>query len=105
MEKFLLPCGICDIPCSHLGARGHTVVCRACEIRATTHGGRPLEFREGFKEENGVIFFLGPGAYFKEPDHEAGVQYSEIWDKGIWIDGRQVELYEGVAGWIGLIVR
>jgi hypothetical protein len=48
---------------------------------------------------------MGPGAYFKEPDPEVGTRYSEVWEKGIWIDGRQVELYEGVAGWVGLIVR
>jgi len=48
---------------------------------------------------------MGPGAYFKEPDPDAGMECSEIWEKGIWIDGRQVELYEGVAGWVGLIVR
>ncbi len=105
MDKRILPCGICGELCSHLGARGRTVVCRLCEAKATTHDGRPLEFYEGFKKENGVTYFMGPGAYFKEPDPEAGTRYSEIWEKGIWIDGRQVELYEGVAGWVGLIVR
>ncbi len=99
------PCGICGETCSHLGARGQIVVCRLCEAKATTIDGRPLEFYEGSKLENGVLCLLGPGAYFREPDREAGIEYREIWDKGIWIDGRRVELYEGVAGWLGLVVR
>ena len=81
------------------------MVCRQCESRATTRDERPLEIHDGFKKENGVIYFLGPGAYYKEPDPEAGTEYSELWVEGIWIDGRRVELYEGVAGWFGLIVR
>ena len=98
MDPRILPCAICQLPCSHLGARGRNVVCHSCESKATTIDGRPLEFYDGFKKENGVTYFMGP-------DPEAGTEYSEIWEKGIWIEGRQVELYEGVAGWLGLIVR
>ena len=105
MNRHIKPCGICGENCSHLGSRGKTVVCPKCEAKATTPDGRPLVFQEGFKHENGVTYLLGPGAYFAEPDPEAGEEYRDLWEKGIWIEGRQVELYEGVAGWVGLIVR
>ena len=99
------PCGICAVECSHLGARGQVVVCRTCEAKATTADGRSLVFHEGFKKEDGVLYFMGPGAYYADGDPEAGEECTEIWDKGIWIEGQRVELYEGVAGWMGLIVR
>lgn len=58
------------------------MVCRLCESKATTIDGRPLEFYEGTKKENGILYLLGPGAYFKDPDPDAGTEYREIWEKG-----------------------
>ena len=102
----MLPCGVCGEICSHLGARGQIVVCRNCEAKATTLDGRPLAFYETLtKREDGVYQMMGPGAYYKEPDPDAGEKYVDQSDFGIWIDGSRVYLYEGVAGWLGLIVR
>jgi hypothetical protein len=47
----------------------------------------------------------GPAAYFKEPDPEAGQICDEVTQSYVcWVDGVKVNLYEGVAGWLGLVM-
>lgn len=106
MSDFMKPCGICGEICNHRGARGNVVVCPKCTDRATTLDGRPVTFYESIeKREDGVLMFMGPDVYYKAPDPEAGSSVPGFWTDGLWIDGKRVELYEGVAGWLGLIVR
>jgi len=47
----------------------------------------------------------GPAAFFREPDPEAGNLCPEVSQSfTCWVDGTEVQLYEGVAGWLGLII-
>lgn len=51
------------------------------------------------------MFLGGPAAYFKEPDPEAGRLCEEVTDSNIcWVDGTRVQMFEGYAGWLGLIL-
>ena len=101
----ILPCGICGTECSHLGARGNIVVCAKCTARAVDSTGRPIEFSESMTKVNGIYVMGGPTAYFKEPDPEAGQICQEVTRSyTCWVDGTEVHLYEGVAGWLGLVM-
>ena len=99
------PCPICGVDCHQLGARGNQVVCPACEKRAVDSTGRPISIGEQFSETENVITMGGPAAYFKEPDPQAGEICEEATENlTCWIDGKEVKIFEGAFGWIGLIV-
>lgn len=105
MDEQLRPCGVCGEICSHLGARGNTVVCGDCAAKATTVDGRPITFHEWVETRNGAMQFMGPDAFYKDPDSDAGQLAREVWETGVWISGVRVTPYEGVAGWTGFIVK
>ena len=99
------PCPICNEDCHQLGARGNTPVCRVCEKRAVDSTGRPISIDEHVTTQGEIVFLGGPAAYFKEPDPEAGQLCEEVTDSKIcWVDGTQVQVFEGYAGWLGLIL-
>ena len=101
----ILPCGICGKDCSHLGARGNTVVCWPCAERAVDSTGRPIEVSERWTKQNGILTQGGPTAYFTEPDPEAEQICQEVTRSyKCWVDGIEVRVYEGVAGWLGLVM-
>jgi hypothetical protein len=104
-QNTMKPCPICGIECQQLGARGNWVVCPNCEARAVDSTGRPITFGEQISKQGDVYIMGGPAAYFKEPDPEAGKICPEVSSTfTCWVDGTEVRLYEGVAGWLGLIV-
>jgi hypothetical protein len=105
MDERMKPCGVCGIICSHLGARGNIIVCRACTNKATTIDGRPVTFDEWAEKRNDVLYLMGPDFFYKDPDPQAGQPAPEAWETGVWIEGIQVTPYEGVAGWTGFIVK
>ena len=88
-----------------MGARGNTVVCWPCAERAVDSTGRPIEVSERWTKQNGILTQGGPAAYFKEPDPEAGQICKEVTlSYKCWVDGIEVRVYEGVAGWLGLVM-
>lgn len=91
---------------SGLGARGHNKVCDSCESRAVDSTGRPVEISETLVDRDGVMYFSGPHVLYRKPDPQAGEVCEEA-DKNFrcWVDGIECEVYEGAAGWLGLIVR
>ena len=104
-QNTMKPCPICGIECQQLGARGNWVVCTKCEARAVDSTGRPVTFAEQISKQGDVYIMGGPAAYFKEPDPEAGQICPEVSSTyTCWVDGTEVRLYEGVAGWLGLVV-
>ena len=105
-KPWIRPCAICGEICSHLGARGRNVVCQTCARRAVDSVGRPICFEEDGSARGNVIIFEGSRAYYREPDPQAGEMNLEVSASyTCWIDGVECHLYEGVAGWIGLVVN
>ena len=100
------PCPICGREHSHLGARGQLKVCRYCETRAVDSQHRPVGFGERVVKVGNTIVLGGPYAFYAEPDPEAGTENAEVSSTyTCWIDGIECRLYEGVAGWIGLVAK
>lgn len=101
----LKPCALCQEPCSHLGARGRNVVCRNCEKLATDSQGNGIEFgwpsgqvAQGFSDTELPIFAAGTP--------HAGDLCEEVNTNGFCFIGQtKVHLYEGVAGWFGLVLK
>ena len=103
-KPWMRPCAICKEICSHQGARGNNVVCRNCESRAVDSLGRPVSFRDVVRRTGDTHEFLGPGAFYRDPDPEAGERNLEVSSTfTCWVDGVECNLYEGVAGWVGLV--
>jgi hypothetical protein len=104
ISKNIKPCALCGEPCSHLGARGRNVVCGSCEAKATDSNGRPIEFLESFSRDGQTVWLEGPAAFYKSPDPEAGERCDEASDSlRCFIDGFECQMFEGFAGWVGLI--
>ena len=81
------------------------MVCPTCSKRAVDSSGRPLVIAEQFSKNEEVIYLGGPAAYFKDPDPEAGELCEEATDSLMcWVDGVEVKILEGFAGWIGLVL-
>jgi hypothetical protein len=98
------PCPICGRDHSHLGARGKNKVCAECETRAVDSEGRPVTFDEHFERQGDVIIMGGLRVTYREPDPQAGEINQEVEaSRIVWVDGVRCRVYEGVAGWIGLV--
>ncbi len=88
-----------------MGARGNIVVCWNCVERAVDSTGRPIEISERWTKTNGILVQGGQTAYFKAPDPQAGEICAEVTQSyKCWVDGTEVRVYEGVAGWLGLVM-
>ena len=101
----LRPCGICGENCNHLGARGRVVVCPKCELRVTDADGRPVEVAEGFTFSGCIRVMTGPTVSYRtekgaRPEACDSVNKTHI----AFVDGKPVELFEGVAGWLGWVL-
>lgn len=104
--EYMGPCPICGTEVDRQGARGKPAVCDACELRMTDESGRPVEVKEFFRRENEAIYYDGPVVVYREPDPQAGEVCSRAnGANAVYIDGTKCELFEGFAGWSGLIVR
>jgi hypothetical protein len=80
------------------------LVCRVCEKRAVDSDGRPISIEERISRQGEIVFLGGPAAFFKEPGPQSGQLCEEVTESNIcWVDGKEVHLFEGIAGWIGLI--
>ncbi len=104
ISKHIKPCAICSEPCSHHGARGRNVVCNNCSAQATDSNGRPIEFLESFTRDGQTVWLEGLEAFYKSPDPEAGKRCDEASEsRSCFIGGYECHLFEGFAGWQGLI--
>lgn len=104
-KDHIRPCGICGELCSHLGARGRIVVCNDCENRVTDSRGRPIEVTEGFTYSGCIRMMTGPEVVYKAEKNARSEKCEEVNKSNTgFIDGKPVELYEGVAGWLGWVL-
>ena len=98
-------CAICGEARTLLASRGRKIICKECRAKAVDSTGRPIAFEDGFSKRGDLIIMNGPGAYYREPDPEAGQRAEEAsTTRMCWIDGIQCELIEGAAGWQGLVL-